>query len=76
MRKSGFMIYATQICCERENCDARESTVITNEGGDKKAWRCPTCGAKAKVRRRLSLADYQQEQLANDARARRLRDWR
>jgi hypothetical protein len=70
------MRYATQIFCERGSCDARETIVITNEEGDKKAWHCPACGAKAKMRRRLSLTAYHKEQLDNEARARRLAQWR
>jgi hypothetical protein len=73
MRKSGFMTCVIQIYCESRSCDARESTIITS---DKKAWRCPTCGAPAKVRRRLSLAAYQEQLNQDDARIRRLRHWR
>jgi hypothetical protein len=66
-----------QIFCESLACTDRQATVITSGGNPKlKAWRCPTCGSPARVRRRLLLADYWQEELNNDERIKRLRHWR
>jgi hypothetical protein len=73
------MIYVTEIYCESQDCNARETKVITQYYGDNpepKTWRCPACGTKAKVHWKLPLAAYEEQQLASEARARRLRDWR
>jgi hypothetical protein len=66
-----------QIFCESLACTDRQTTVITNGGNPKlKTWLCPTCGSKARVRRRLSLIAYQAERLDHDAMIKRLRHWR
>jgi hypothetical protein len=74
------MTFVTGIFCESESCTVREARVVTNEDGDKpepkKDWRCPSCGARAKLHWKLPIAVYVQEQLASAARAQRLRNWR
>jgi hypothetical protein len=69
------MTYLIQIFCERPGCNVRDSKIIT-ENSDRKVWRCPGCGTKAKRPRRLSLSAYQEEQAAAERRIKRLRDWR
>jgi hypothetical protein len=73
------MTYITEIYCESQKCNARESKVVTTDYGDNpepKAWRCPACGTKAKVHWKLPLAAYEKERRDNEARIRRLRNWR
>jgi hypothetical protein len=74
MRKSGYITCVIWIYCKSRSCAARESTII--EEGDRTVWHCPSCGSLARVRRRISLADYEGELLAAEQRARRLRNWR
>jgi hypothetical protein len=73
------MTYVVEIFCEAPACNARRCTVITADYGDNpepKIWLCPACGSKAKLYSKLPIEAYKEQQLASEARARRLRDWR
>jgi hypothetical protein len=68
--------YVAEIYCESPDCNGRQSTVIMKNNPEPKTWRCPACGARVKVHLKLPLAAYQKQQLATEARARRLANWK
>jgi hypothetical protein len=56
------MTYITEIYCQNEDCNVRQSQVTTKDYGDQPeptAWRCPGCGQKAKVHWRRTSREHE-----------------
>jgi hypothetical protein len=61
------MTYVTEIYCGNRDCNARQSEVVTKDHGDNpepRSWRCPACGATAKVHWRRNLAEHEKSELS------------